>query len=130
MKVVEFGDIFIVLFDIILTFCFEIIFTFYFEIILTVWMDYIFTTARFRHINSPADGTLSSYGHIICLLHFLQVLTVMHCSRTFFTNCTCTLFAEIHCTRSFFTDTHCSHTRNTLYWHFLWLNDCTDRLIL
>jgi terminal uridylyltransferase len=29
--------------------------------------------AKARHINSPADGTLSSYGYIICLLHFLQV---------------------------------------------------------
>jgi TUTase nucleotidyltransferase domain/Cid1 family poly A polymerase len=28
--------------------------------------------ARSRHINSPADGTLSSYGYVICLLHFLQ----------------------------------------------------------
>ena len=25
-----------------------------------------------RHINSPADGTLSSYGYVICLLYFLQ----------------------------------------------------------
>ena len=28
--------------------------------------------ARARHINSPADGTLSSYGYVICLLSFLQ----------------------------------------------------------
>ena len=28
--------------------------------------------ARTRHINSPADGTLSSYGYVICLLSFLQ----------------------------------------------------------
>ena len=25
-----------------------------------------------RHINSPADGTLSSYGYVLCLLYFLQ----------------------------------------------------------
>ena len=27
-----------------------------------------------RHINSPQDGTLSSYGYILTILHFLQVL--------------------------------------------------------
>jgi terminal uridylyltransferase len=29
--------------------------------------------AKRRHLNSPSDGTLSSYGFIICLIHFLQV---------------------------------------------------------
>jgi terminal uridylyltransferase len=29
-----------------------------------------------RHINSPADGTLSSYGYVICLLYFLQTRPV------------------------------------------------------
>ena len=29
--------------------------------------------AKRRHLNSPSDGTLSSYGFIICILHFLQV---------------------------------------------------------
>lgn len=28
--------------------------------------------AKTRQINSPGDGTLSSYGYIMCLLHFLQ----------------------------------------------------------
>jgi len=28
--------------------------------------------AKSRLINSPGDGTLSSYGYIICLIHFLQ----------------------------------------------------------
>lgn len=28
--------------------------------------------ARRRRINSPADGTLSSYGYILCLIHYLQ----------------------------------------------------------
>ena len=28
--------------------------------------------AKQRHINSPGEGTLSSYGYIICLIHFLQ----------------------------------------------------------
>jgi TUTase nucleotidyltransferase domain len=28
--------------------------------------------AKSRHINSPGDGTLSSYGYIMCVLHFLQ----------------------------------------------------------
>ena len=27
-----------------------------------------------RHINSPGEGTLSSYGYIICLIHYLQTL--------------------------------------------------------
>ncbi len=29
--------------------------------------------AKARHVNSPGDGTLSSYGFILCMLHFLQV---------------------------------------------------------
>lgn len=29
--------------------------------------------AKRRHINSPQDGTLSSYGYILTILHFLQV---------------------------------------------------------
>ena len=29
--------------------------------------------AKSRHINSPGDGTLSSYGYILLLIHFLQV---------------------------------------------------------
>lgn len=29
--------------------------------------------AKKRHINNPADGTLSSYGYLLCLIHFLQV---------------------------------------------------------
>ena len=29
--------------------------------------------AKRRHLNSPSDGTLSSYGFILCLIHFLQV---------------------------------------------------------
>jgi len=28
--------------------------------------------AKKRHINSPSNGTLSSYGYILCLIHFLQ----------------------------------------------------------
>ena len=51
----------------------------------TVCTDFISTIVWIRHINSPADGTLSSYGHIICLLHFLQVLTEMYCCHTFST---------------------------------------------
>lgn len=30
--------------------------------------------AKSRHLNSPSDGTLSSYGFILCLIHFLQVI--------------------------------------------------------
>jgi hypothetical protein len=29
--------------------------------------------AKQRHINNPQEGTLSSYGYILCLIHFLQV---------------------------------------------------------
>lgn len=29
--------------------------------------------AKNRHLNSPSDGTLSSYGFILLLIHFLQV---------------------------------------------------------
>jgi terminal uridylyltransferase len=29
-----------------------------------------------RHLNSPGDGTLSSYGFILCLIHYLQNLDV------------------------------------------------------
>ena len=29
--------------------------------------------AKARDINSPGEGTLSSYGYILCLIHFLQV---------------------------------------------------------
>jgi uncharacterized membrane-anchored protein YjiN (DUF445 family) len=29
--------------------------------------------AKSRHINNPGEGTLSSYGYILCLIHFLQV---------------------------------------------------------
>jgi hypothetical protein len=32
--------------------------------------------AKARHINNPGEGTLSSYGYIICLLHFLQTRPV------------------------------------------------------
>lgn len=32
--------------------------------------------AKNRHLNSPGDGTLSSYGFILCLLHFLQTRPV------------------------------------------------------
>ena len=32
--------------------------------------------AKARHINSPGDGTLSSYGYIICVLHYLQTRPV------------------------------------------------------
>lgn len=32
--------------------------------------------AKSRHLNSPSDGTLSSYGFILCLLHFLQVIAL------------------------------------------------------
>jgi terminal uridylyltransferase len=28
--------------------------------------------AKARHINCPGEGTLSSYGYIMCLIHFLQ----------------------------------------------------------
>ena len=28
--------------------------------------------SRQRHINSPSDGTLSSYGYLLLLIHFLQ----------------------------------------------------------
>lgn len=31
--------------------------------------------AKMRHLNSPSDGTLSSYGYILCVLSFLQVTT-------------------------------------------------------
>lgn len=34
--------------------------------------------AKRRHLNSPSDGTLSSYGFIICLIHFLQVRSALH----------------------------------------------------
>ena len=29
--------------------------------------------AKSRHINNPGEGTLSSYGYILLLIHFLQV---------------------------------------------------------
>ena len=29
--------------------------------------------ARARRLNSPGDGTLSSYGYLLLLIHFLQV---------------------------------------------------------
>ena len=32
--------------------------------------------AKNRFLNSPGDGTLSSYGFILCLLHFLQTRPV------------------------------------------------------
>mmetsp|Transcript_16719 Transcript_16719/g.15078 ORF Transcript_16719/g.15078 Transcript_16719/m.15078 type:complete len:446 (+) Transcript_16719:1-1338(+) len=32
--------------------------------------------AKIRHINSPFDGTLSSYGYVLCLIHFLQTRPV------------------------------------------------------
>jgi hypothetical protein len=31
--------------------------------------------AKRRRINCPSEGTLSSYGYILCLIHFLQVYT-------------------------------------------------------
>lgn len=33
--------------------------------------------AKQRYINNPQDGTLSSYGYILCLIHFLQVLFLL-----------------------------------------------------
>lgn len=33
--------------------------------------------AKRRHLNSPSDGTLSSYGFILCLIHFLQVPSLL-----------------------------------------------------
>ena len=30
--------------------------------------------AKIRGINSPSDGTLSSYGYILCVLAFLQTV--------------------------------------------------------
>lgn len=33
--------------------------------------------AKVRKINSPTDGTLSSYGYILCVLHYLQSLRLL-----------------------------------------------------
>ena len=33
--------------------------------------------AKRRHLNSPSDGTLSSYGFILMILHFLQVRSTL-----------------------------------------------------
>jgi terminal uridylyltransferase len=35
--------------------------------------------AKARQMNSPSDGTLSSYGFILCVIHFLQVLFPFPC---------------------------------------------------
>lgn len=32
--------------------------------------------AKARHLNSPGNGTLSSYGYVLCMLHFLQVIDI------------------------------------------------------
>jgi DNA polymerase sigma len=32
--------------------------------------------ARHRKMNSPGDGTLSSYGFVLCLIHYLQIIEV------------------------------------------------------
>jgi DNA polymerase sigma len=32
--------------------------------------------AKSRQVNNPADGTLSSYGFILCFIHFLQIQSV------------------------------------------------------
>jgi hypothetical protein len=51
--------------------------------------------AKRRHLNSPSDGTLSSYGFILCLIHFLQVTSpaLFLCSheqsQPFLTVCFC-----------------------------------------
>ena len=29
--------------------------------------------AKARRLNDPSEGTLSSYGHILCVIYFLQV---------------------------------------------------------
>ena len=34
--------------------------------------------AKKRHLNAPSDGTLSSYGWILCLIHFLQVSSYVY----------------------------------------------------
>ena len=47
--------------------------------------------AKQRQINNPQEGTLSSYGYILCLIHFLQVRIIDPCSHSLISSRRCAL---------------------------------------